>query len=125
MGRVESAITPMSVMTILITPAKIGRSMKKCGKFIVAPAARERRSFCRLRLSDARLLARSTRRSFLGYRFDLHPGLDDLQARRDDFLAVFKPTLYDAFAFENRTGLKRPPLNCVIGFHHKCVLHAL
>src|SRR6266404_1317319 len=34
MGRVESAITPTSVMTMLITPAKMGRSMKKCGKFM-------------------------------------------------------------------------------------------
>ena len=34
MGRVKSAIAPTSVMTILITPAKIGRSMKKCGKFM-------------------------------------------------------------------------------------------
>src|SRR6266536_5488069 len=33
-GSVESAMTPMSVMTMLMTPAKIGRSMKKCGKFI-------------------------------------------------------------------------------------------
>src|ERR1700704_292800 len=33
-GSVESAITPTSVMTILITPAKIGRSIKKCGKFM-------------------------------------------------------------------------------------------
>src|SRR5438477_10461461 len=33
-GSVESAMTPTSVMTILITPAKMGRSMKKCGKFI-------------------------------------------------------------------------------------------
>jgi len=33
-GSVESAITPTSVMTMLMTPAKIGRSMKKCGKFI-------------------------------------------------------------------------------------------
>src|SRR5438034_4268839 len=34
MGSVESAMTPTSVMTMLITPAKIGRSMKKCGKFM-------------------------------------------------------------------------------------------
>src|SRR5256885_16637933 len=34
MGSVESAITPTNVMTMLITPAKIGRSMKKCGKFM-------------------------------------------------------------------------------------------
>src|SRR5204863_1136853 len=32
-GSVESAITPTSVMTMLMTPAKIGRSIKKCGKF--------------------------------------------------------------------------------------------
>src|SRR6266849_8552739 len=34
MGSVESAMTPTSVMTMLITPAKIGRSMKKWGKFM-------------------------------------------------------------------------------------------
>src|SRR5882762_9671149 len=34
MGSVESAMTPTSVMTMLMTPAKMGRSMKKCGKFI-------------------------------------------------------------------------------------------
>src|SRR6266550_7080896 len=34
MGSVESAMTPTSVMTMLMTPAKIGRSMKKCGKFM-------------------------------------------------------------------------------------------
>jgi hypothetical protein len=33
-GSVNSAMAPTSVMTMLITPAKIGRSMKKCGKFI-------------------------------------------------------------------------------------------
>src|SRR6266567_669018 len=51
-GRVESAMTPTSVMTMLITPAKIGRSMKKCGKFMstaVAPAP----SFFVLRFSAA------------------------------------------------------------------------
>jgi hypothetical protein len=32
-------MTPTSVMTMLITPAKIGRSMKKCGKFIPAAVA--------------------------------------------------------------------------------------
>jgi hypothetical protein len=39
MGSVESAMTPTSVMTMLITPAKIGRSMKKCGKFMSTPVA--------------------------------------------------------------------------------------
>jgi hypothetical protein len=32
-------MTPTSVMTMLITPAKIGRSMKKCGKFMAIAVA--------------------------------------------------------------------------------------
>ena len=44
-GSVESAITPTSVMTMLITPAKIGRSMKKWGKFIAIGVALEPASF--------------------------------------------------------------------------------
>ena len=34
MGKVKSAIAPTNVMTMLMTPAKIGRSMKKWGRFI-------------------------------------------------------------------------------------------
>src|SRR6266496_2239257 len=33
-GSVEGAMTPMDGIKMLVSPAKIGRSMKKCGKFI-------------------------------------------------------------------------------------------
>src|SRR5438874_4201855 len=87
MGSVESAIKPTSVMTMLITPAKIGRSMKKCGKFMstaVAPVP----SFFVLRFSDAFLCVRFVGRSLFRHRRDFHSGLQELQTGRDNFLAV-------------------------------------
>src|SRR5438046_10334082 len=91
-GSVESAITPTSVMTMLMTPAKIGRSMKKCGKFTVfAPRPR---SFCGRRLSNARLSVRSGR-CFLGHRRNFHSRLEQLQTGGDNFLPVFDSALYD------------------------------
>src|ERR1700676_4808368 len=95
MGSVESAITPTIVMTILITPAKIGRSMKKCGKFMAIPVAPEPRSFCVWRLRDARLRVRPIGSRWLGHRRDVHPGLHHLQTRGNNFLAVLEPALYD------------------------------
>src|SRR6266566_2115154 len=96
-GRVESAMTPTSVMTILITPAKIGRSMKKCGKFMAIAPADKPLSLCLVRLRNAGRRACSRR---LRNRLNSHTGLQQLQTRRDNFLAVFKPTFHDSFAFE-------------------------
>jgi hypothetical protein len=44
-GSVESAITPTSVMTMLMTPAKIGRSMKEVRENSCRPPLRLRRHF--------------------------------------------------------------------------------
>src|SRR5947207_7763917 len=89
MGRVESAMTPTSVMTMLITPAKIGRSMKKCGKFIAIAVAPEPRSFGVWSLSGARLRVwlSGTRWLWLWHWRNVHPGLHQLQSRGDDFFA--------------------------------------
>src|SRR6266513_1341717 len=87
MGRVESAITPTSVITMLITPAKIGRSMKKCGKFIGPSSA--------LRIS----LLRN------GLHF--HSGLHQLETRRHHLLTVFQSVFHDSFAFKNPSSLDR------------------
>src|SRR5207245_7131774 len=103
-GSVESAMTPTSVMTMLITPAKIGRSMKKCGKFMAIAVTPEPRSFCGFRLGDARLRVRPAGRRWLGYRRDAHTGLQQLQTSGDNFLAVFKAALHDPFSFEKWAG---------------------
>src|SRR5438128_11737833 len=98
-------MTPTSVMTMLITPAKIGRSIKKCGKFIptaVAPAS----SFSVLRLSRRFLRVRSAGGRLLRHWRDFHSGLQQLQTGRDHLVAVFQPVFYNAFPFEKATGLK-------------------
>src|SRR6266404_3963488 len=110
MGSVESAITPRSVITMLITPAKIGRSMKKCGKFMARLTSVDERDS--LRCGWGRLL-----RNWL----DAHPWLHQLQTRGDNFLAVLKPALYNPFAFENRPGLKSAALDRVTWFHDERV----
>src|SRR5882724_6597250 len=122
MGSVKSAITPISVITMLITPAKIGRSMKKCGKFMAIAVAPEPQSFRGFRLTDAslRLWPR-----WLGHRRHVHTGLQQLQTRGNNFLAVLKSALYDAFAFEKGAGLKRSALDRIIGFHDERVFEAL
>src|SRR2546430_17488933 len=94
MGSVESAMTPTSVMTMLMTPAKIGRSMKKCGKFMstaVAPVP----SFVVLRLRDAFLCVRFAGRSLFRYRRDFHTSLQQLQPRGDNFLAVLQSAFHN------------------------------
>src|SRR5206468_4496616 len=96
-GSVESAITPTSVMTMLMTPAKIGRSIKKCGKFTALTLRPGSPSFWVLGWSGARLRLRSGR-CFLRHRRNFHSRLQQLQARRDYFLTVFEPALYDPFA---------------------------
>src|SRR5712692_5782340 len=119
MGRVESAIMPTCVMTMLITPAKMGRSMKKCGKFIAIPSPA-----LFFLLGRRRLWLR--RRSFLlGNWLDLHSRLQQLQTRRHNFLAVFKSVFHDSFAFENTSGLKGATFNGVIRFHHERVFQSL
>src|SRR5437763_4029546 len=90
MGSVESAIAPTSVMTILITPAKIGRSMKKCGKFIAIAVAPEPSSFFARCLKVARLCVWPTGRRWFGYRRDRQSGLDQLQTGRHDLLTLLQ-----------------------------------
>src|ERR1700745_1583172 len=92
MGSVESAMTPTSVMTMLITPAKIGRSMKKCGKFMSTAVALP--SFFVLRFSDAFFRLRSAGRRLFRYRRDFHSGLQQLQTGRDNFLAVLQSAFH-------------------------------
>src|SRR5713101_4553299 len=104
MGSVESAITPTSVMTMLITPAKIGRSMKKWGKFIAIAVALEPRSFSGWGWSGARFGVRPAGWRLFGHRRDFHSRLQQLQTGRDNFLAVFQPAFHDAFAFEKTSG---------------------
>src|SRR5438067_13891293 len=96
-------MTPTSVMTMLITPAKIGRTIKKCGKFIAIAVAPERRSFCGFRLSDASLGVRP--RGF-GHRRDAYTGGQHLQTSGDNLRAVVKTAFRDSFAFEKRTGFQ-------------------
>src|SRR5947207_2975560 len=110
-------MTPTSVMTMLMTPAKIGRSMKKCGKFIAKLLAPEPRSFCGWRLGGVRFRGRGAGRCQLGHRRYLHTGLQQLQAGGDNFLSVLKSAFHDSFTFEKRAGFKSTALNCVIGFH--------
>src|SRR5438552_19175052 len=88
-GSVESAITPTSVITMLITPAKIGRSIKKCGKFMPTAVAAAP-SFFVLRLKGAFLCVRAASGRFLGNWLHLHSGLQQLQTRRDHFLAILQ-----------------------------------
>src|SRR6266446_855134 len=97
MGSVESAMTPTSVMTMLITPAKIGRSMKKCGKFMPTAVAAPP-SFFVLRLRGTFLRVRAAGGRLFGHRRDFHSGLQQLQTRRDHFLAVFKSAFHDSFS---------------------------
>src|SRR6266550_4413493 len=72
MGSVESAMTPTKVMTMLMTPAKIGRSMKKCGKFMARLTKDDERGSLR-----SACLSGSGR--FLGNRLHGHASLQQLQ----------------------------------------------
>src|SRR5437660_11953776 len=124
MGSVESAMIPTSVMTMLITPAKIGRSMKKCGKFMPTAVAAAP-SFFVLRLSDAFRCVRSAGGRLLRNRRNFHSGLQQLQARRDHLLAVLQPAFHNAFAFKTGARLKVTPVDGVIGFNDEGVFQAL
>src|SRR5438445_13673055 len=99
MGRVESAMTPTSVMTMLITPAKIGRSMKKCGKFM-ATAVAAPPSFFVLRLRGAFLCVHAACRRLLGNGLHFHSRLQQLQTRRDDLVSMFQSSLHNPLAVE-------------------------
>src|SRR5882762_4132133 len=106
-GSVESAMTPRSVMTMLITPAKIGRSMKKCGKFIAIRVALEPRSFSGWGWSGAS--------------FGVRPAGGRLFRHRRDFQSAF----YNTFSFEKAASLKVTPFDGTVGFHHEGVFQAL
>src|SRR5437870_3629468 len=121
-GSVESAITPTRVMTMLITPAKIGRSMKKCGKFIAV--AFQLRSFCVLWLSNAWLSVWAGR-CLLRHGRNFHPRLQQLQARGDNFLPVFESAFHDPFAFESARRLKGAAFDRIIRFHHEGIFQSL
>src|SRR5438132_4641394 len=124
MGSVESAMTPASVMSMLMTPAKIGRSMKKCGKFMstaVAPAP----SFFVLRLSDAFLCLHSAGRRLFRYRRDFHSGLQQLQTGRDNFLAVLQTAFHNPFSFEKTTSLEVTAFDGIVGLHDEYVFQPL
>src|SRR6266404_7781532 len=121
MGSVESAMTPTSVITILITPAKIGRSMKKCGKFMPTAVA-ALPSFPVFRLRGAFLCVRSAGGRLFGNRRDFHSGLEQLQTSGDDPLAVLQPAFHDPLAFKNASRLKVAAFDRVIRFHHEGVL---
>src|SRR5438477_6974608 len=114
MGSVESAITPTSVMTMLITPAKIGRSMKKCGKFMARLTSGDQRSSLRSAcLCGCGRLLRN--------RLHVHPGLQQLETRGDNLLSVLKTAFHNPFAFEKGAGFKGAALNRIIGFHNERV----
>src|SRR5438046_2693366 len=120
-GSVESAMTPTSVITMLITPAKIGRSIKKWGKFIALAPEDVRLSLWLFGWRGAGRLCRGLFRNWL----NRHPRLDQLQPCRNHLLTVLQSTLHDPFAFENRSGLDSATLQSVVRFHHEDVLHAL
>ena len=101
-GSVESAIAPTSVMTMLITPAKIGRSMKKCGKFMALRVAASSRHFSVCGFE--RRWSSSPRwhgRLLPAPAVTVIPGLQQLQPRRDNLLAVLQSAFHDPFAFED------------------------
>src|SRR6202011_2617381 len=123
-GSGERAMTPTSVMTMLITPAKIVRSMKKCGKFMPTAVAAPP-SFLVLRLGDAFLCVRTGGGRFLGNWRDFDSRLQQLQTGRDHFLAVFQAVLHNSFSFEKAAGLKVAPFDGTVGFHHEGVFQPL
>src|SRR5213595_1894758 len=117
-GSVESAMTPTSVMTMLITPAKIGRSIKKWGKFIA-----------RLTRDDERGSLRSACFSgggrFLRNRLHLHASLQQLQTGRDNLLAVLQSAFHNPFSFKQTTGLEVTTFDGIIGLNNEYVFQPL
>src|SRR5438552_461799 len=124
-GSVERAMMPTSVMTMLITPAKIGRSMKKCGKFIPTAVALWPRSFSGWGWSGASRGVWPAGGRLFGYRRNLHPGLQQLQPCRNDFLAVLQPAFYNPFSLEDASGLEVAAFDGSIRFHDECVFQSL
>src|SRR5438270_11818701 len=108
MGSVESAMTPTRVMTILITPAKIGRSMKKCGKFMPTAVAAPP-SFFVLRFRGALLCVRAACVRLLGNGLHFHSRLQQLQTCRADFSSIFQSAVRHPLAFESSAGLHVTP----------------
>src|SRR5438034_2035606 len=123
-GSVESAITPTSVMTMLMTPAKIGRSIKKCGKFTALTPRLGSPSFWFCGCRGARLRFRSGR-CFLRHRYNFHSRLQQLETRGNNFLSVFEPVLYDPFAFESACRLEGAAFDRIIRLHHERVFYPL
>src|SRR6266566_4908236 len=122
MGSVESAMTPTSVMTMLMTPAKIGRSMKKCGKFMAIAPTDKPLSLCLVRLRNAGRRVCSRR---LRNRLNSHSGLQQLQTGRDNFLAVLQTALHNPFSFEKTTSLEVTAFDGIIGLHDEYVFQPL
>src|SRR5207245_4147626 len=120
-GSVESAMVTTRVITMLITPAKIGRSMKKCGKFMAIAVAAPP-SFFVLRLRGVFLCVRAASRRLLGNRLHFHSRLQQLQTRRDNFVSIFQSAFHNPLAFEKAAGLKVTPFDSTVGFHHERVL---
>src|SRR6266516_7088635 len=118
MGSVASAITPTSVMTMLITPAKIGRSMKKWGKFMA-----------RLTSDDELVSLRSASLSgggrLLRNRLHGHTSLQQLHARADNFLAILQPVFHNPFSFEKTPSLQVTAFDSIIGLDDECVFQSL
>src|SRR6267143_59345 len=121
-GRVESAITPTSVMTILITPAKIGRSMKKCGKFMALSPVDWSLS---LRLLGWRGDGWRVCRRFLRNWLNRHTRLHQLQTRGNHFLALLQSALHNPLALEHGSSLEGAALDRIVGFHDERVFQAL
>src|SRR5437762_1549716 len=115
-GSVESAITPTSVMTMLMTPAKIGRSIKKCGKFTALTPRLGSPSFWVCGCRGARLRFRSGR-CFLRHRYNFHSRLQQLETRGGIITSVFESVIYDPFAFESACRLEDEGVCRGMGFH--------
>src|SRR4029077_10283312 len=116
MGSVESAMTPMSVITMLITPAKIGRSMKKCGKFMPRVVAAAQ-SFFIFRLRGAFLCVRAASGRLLRNWLYFHAGLQELQTSRNNFLAVLQPAFHNPFSLEDASSLEVAAFDGPIRFY--------
>src|SRR4026209_1501046 len=125
MGSVESAMTPTNVMTMLITPAKIGRSMKKCGKFMRTADRLMPSSFCAACFRAFLFRFRRCGWRRLGHSRNRHTWTQYLQTCGNDLLPLLKSTFHDAFPFEESTRLNVTSFNCVVRFHHEHVLQPL
>src|SRR2546421_2749442 len=87
-----------------------------------APAAP---SFSVSRFSDAFLCVRLAGRSLFRYRRDFHSGLQQLQTRGDNFLAVLQSAFHNPFSFEQTTGLEVTTFDGIIGLNDEYVFQPL